>query len=184
MQTKRAIASARAFLGVPFDLLVDIANIETKGDWHFWEDAEGNRLRIAKNKSVQVYPAKQEAAHTKDVFRKALPSRIAQQSYWVLAIFGKSTLLNFLGHDGMLRCCYFEDHVWKGNISPVLLGYQALRYVFSGYMDLEPRQINSLKITYPKGFKIEEAWASGYPSTNSKYQEQILCHLKNQDSTE
>ena len=185
MQKKRAIASARAFLGIPFDLLAEIAALDPIEDWHLWTDPEGNRLRIAKNKSVQVYPARHESRTTKDVFRKAEPALIAKHSYWVLALFGKDeTLLNFLGNDGLLRTCYFEERIWQYNMSSVLLGFKALRYVGSGYIETRSRQITSpLKIKYPKGFEIEEAWASGYPTTDSNLQERIRCHLKNQDST-
>ncbi len=181
MQKKRAIASARAFLNSPFDLLVDIVGLNPKEDWHLWVDAEGNRLRIAKNKSVQVYPAREESTCTKDVFRKASPYLIAKNSYWVLALFGKNqTLLNFLGDDGTLRSCYFKDEIWQYNMSSTLLGYKALRYISSGYVEIYSRQImTSLKVKYPKGFEIEEAWASGYPSSNAKLQERIQCHLTN-----
>jgi hypothetical protein len=144
-------------------------------------DADGNRLRIAKNKSVLVYPAKKEPSVTKDIFRKAPPALIAKNSYWILALFGKNhSLLSFLGNDGNLRSCYFEDEVWQYNMSSTLLGYRALRYVSSGYIETYCRRIiTSLKVKYPKGFEIEEAWASGYPSSNDKFQERIQCHLTN-----
>jgi hypothetical protein len=191
MHRTRAIASARAFLGTPqFEILVDIVGLEPKGDWHVWEDTEGNRLRIAKNKSVQVYAQspKAESEVTKDVFRKARPDLIAKHSYWVLSLFGNScghedTVLAFLGNDGNLRCCFFRDKVWQRNFSPVLLGFQALSYVSSGYIDNESRILKSLKVTYPKGFDIEEVWASGFPTTDTNLQELIQCHLTNQDLT-
>jgi hypothetical protein len=178
---KRAIASARAFLGMPFDVLAEIAVLNPKDDWHQWEDPEGNRLRIAKNKAVQVYPAKQTTS-TKDIFRKAQPALIAKHSYWALALFGHNkTLLNFLGNDGVLRCCYFEQNVWQYNMSAVLLGFKPLRYICSGYIENKARRITSLKIRYPRSFEIEEAWGSGYPTSDSKLQER-MCHLINQES--
>lgn len=191
MHRSRAIASARAFLGAPrFELLVDITGIEPKGDWRLWVDAEGNRLRIAKNKSIQVYAQspKVESLVTKDVFRKARPELIANHSYWVLSLFGncdghEQTVMAFLGDDGNLRCCVFVDKVWQRNIAPLLLGFQALSCVSSGYIENDSRIIKSLKVTYPKGFDIEEAWASGFPTTDTNLQERIQCHLTNQDST-
>jgi hypothetical protein len=189
MHRTRAIASARAFLDAPrFEILVDIVGLEPKEDWHTWEDGEGNRLRIAKNKSVQVYSLKTKSEITKDVFRKARPELIASHSYWVLSLFGnsdgyKDTILAFLGYDGSLRCCLFRDKVWIENFSPVLLGYQTLSYISSGYIDNESRILKSLKVTYPKGFDIEEAWASGFPTTDINLQERIQCHLISQDLT-
>lgn len=180
MHKKRAIASARAFLGMPFEVLAEIAVLTPKGDWHLWEDPEGNRLRIAKNKAVQVYPAKTSSS-TKDIFRKALPELIAKNSYWVLALFGNDkSLLSFLGNDGVLRCCYFESGIWQCNINSVLLGFRVLRYVCSGYIENKSREISSLRIKYPKSFEIEEAWGSGYPTSDSKLQER-MCHLINQE---
>lgn len=186
MQKNRAIASARAFLNSSrFELIVDILGLQPKGDWTQWEDSEGNRLKISKNKAVHIYPSSGEAETTKDVYRKARPSTIAEHSYWVLAAFGqKETILTFLGNDGVLRCSYFENNIWKYNISPVLLGFQALDFIASGYIDTDPRKIRSLRITYPKGFEIEEVWATGYPTNDTTLQERIQCHLTNQSLAE
>lgn len=182
MQKKRAIASAQAFLGAHFDLIVEIVGLDPKRDWNIWEDSEGNQLRIAKNKAVHVLPAKNEPISTLDVFRKSPPSLIAKHSYWSLSLFGDNkTMLCFLGNDGTVRCCYFENNIWKYNMSPVLLGYKALRYVVSGYIETDARKLRLLNLSYPKGFNIEEAWASGYPTTDNKLQERIECHLTSQE---
>lgn len=183
MQKARAIASARAFLGCRFDLIVDIVGLDPKEEWMLWEDAEGNRLRISKNKAVNVYPAKTPAVVTKDVFRKAPPALIAKHSYWVMSVFGNHDMLCFLGDDGTLRCCYFENQRWQYNMSPTLLGYQALRCVMSGYIETESRRLHSFSLGFPRDFQIEEAWASGYPTTDRKLQERI-CHLINQEFKE
>lgn len=178
MQKNRAVASATAFLGCRFDLIVDIVGLDPKGDWNLWEDSEGNQLRIAKNKAVHVFPAKSEAQKTMDVFRKASPLVISKHSYWVMAIFGQQKdMLCFLGLDGMLRCCYFEDNSWKYNMSPVLLGFRMLRCVISGYIETDTRRIKTVSLSYPKDFNIEEVWASGYPATDTKFLELIECRL-------
>lgn len=183
MQKKRAITSASAFLNSNFNIIVDITGIEIKeNDWHLWQDMEGNSLRITKPGLVQVYPAKYPKQVTKDIFVKALPSIIADHSYWLLAIFAKNkSLLCFLGNDGLLRCSYFENKTWKMNISSLLLGYNVLSYTSSGYMENVTRRIRDIKVTYPKGLDIEEVWASGYPVTDKKLRERIQCHLINQD---
>lgn len=184
MQKKRAIASARAFLNAPrFDVVVEILKINPKGDWTQWQDFEGNTLKISKNKAVHVYPSKHDLEVTKDVYRKARPDSIAKNSYWVLAMFGKTqSILSFLGNDGTLRCCYFENNIWKCNIAPVLLGYQVLNYIASGYIEIESRKIAIPKIGYSRNFDIEEVWASGYPVTDTNLQEKIQCHLMTNQS--
>lgn len=185
MQKKRAIASAQAALSFPFGLVVDIAGLEPMVGWNSWTDSECNLLRIAKNNAVQVFPCSTEYPITKDVFRKARPELIAKHSYWVLSLFGKdNTLLCFLGNDGTLRVSYFESNTWQYNMSCTLLGFQALRYVASGYLESDSRKISSLKVSYPKEFEIEEAWASGYPTSHRKLQERIECHLINQECQE
>lgn len=186
MQKNRAIVSARAFLdSTSFELVVDILGLQPKKDWTQWEDSEGNLLKVAKNKTVHVYPAKEEAEATMDVYRKARPSVIADHSYWVLAAFGREkSIFAFLGNDGVLRCSYFENNTWKMNLPPVLIGFQALNIVASGYIDIDPRKIRSIKLSYPKGFEIEEAWATGYPTTDTTLQERIQCHLTNQSLAE
>lgn len=185
MQKKRAIASAQAALNFPFGILVDIVGLDPVDGWNLWRDSEGNLLRIAKNKAVQVFPAKEEPKITKDVFRKARPELIARYSYWALSLFGNNeSLLCFLGNDGTLRVSYFKNNIWQYNISSILLGYQALRYVVSGYIETDSRKISSLKVSYPKGFRIEEAWASGYPTSSKDLQERIECHLITQEYQE
>lgn len=184
MQKKRAIASARAFLNAPcFELIVEILKLSPKGDWTQWQDFEGNTLKISKNKTVHIYLSKQEVGITNDVYRKARPVSIAKHSYWTLAMFGKTqSLLSFIGNDGTLRCCYFENNVWKCNLPPIVLGYQTLGYIASGYIETEPRKIVLPKIIYLKNFEIEEAWASSYPVTDTNLQERIQCHLMTNQS--
>jgi hypothetical protein len=178
MQKKRAIVSARAFLNSPrFDLIVQILRLNPQGDWTKWQDPEGNYLKISKNKTVYVYPFKLDSQFTKDVYRKARPETIARYSYWVLAIFGKTqTILSFLGNDGTLRCCYFENCIWKYNISPILLGYKTLDLIASEYLEVPPKKIVIPTLSYQKKLDIEEAWVSGYPA-DSNLQEKIQCHL-------
>jgi len=184
MLKSSALASAKAFLKDPkFSILADIALLEHKGSWRVWEDIDGNRLRIQKNKAVKVYPSNRTAQSTKDIFRKAHPSLIAKNSYWVLIIRAKDkSIMSFLGDDGVLRASLFEKKVWKYNFPVLLLGVQALRYISSGYIDNEARLIRSLKISTLEDFKIEDAWATGYPSEDEKLQEHIECHLINQNS--
>jgi len=179
MLKSRAIASARVAVD-RFDVIASILDLEPKESWTLWEDSEGNRLRIAKNRSVHVYPAKIPKQVTKDVYRKAHPATIAKKSYWALALFDKNkkSIFAFVGHDGTLRASYFENKRWIINISPVLLGIQILRSVSSGYIDEEPRTFSNLKVKYPKDFDIETAWSTGFPSPNTTLQENIICHLK------
>ena len=182
MQKSRAIASARAFLeNSAFDIVVDISNLNPKEDWHLWEDPEGNQLSITKNHRVIVTPSEIRATKTRDLFRQAPPVLIAKYSYWVLALFGEDkTILNFLGNDGLLRVCFFMGKKWEMNIAPLIIGYPMLNVIATSYLDIEPQDI----IVPRTMFEIEEAWASGYPSTDSILQERIQCHLTNQDLPE
>lgn len=185
MSKSRAIASARAFLGIYFEILAEILGLNPKEDWHEWEDPEKNFLKITKRKTIRVYPSSNIPTTTNDVFRKAHPRDIAKHSYWMLVLIAKNkTIICFLGNDGILRRCDFEDNKWVCNDSPLLLGYQVLRYIINGYLETEPRKVKSIKLHYPISFEIEDAWASGYPSTNHELQELIECHLTNQDLTE
>jgi hypothetical protein len=186
MHRSRAIASARAFLGLPtFDIVADIVGMNPQGNWRLWKDSEGNCLRITKKKSVHSKLPLLPLEITKDVFRKARPELIAKHSYWLLSFFGninghQHSIFAFLGYDGYLRCCLFRNNVWCNNFSPILLGFQALSYISSEYIDNESRLINSMKIMYPKGFLIEQVWASGLPIIDTTLQERIQCHLINQ----
>lgn len=185
MQKTKLAASARAFLNCPFDLLVDMLSLEPKEDWHLWLDPEGNRLRISKNRAVQVYPTTAQAQKTKDVFRKAPPQLIEHHSYWGALIAGNTqNILILLGNDGKLRSCHFKDNIWVENTCPLLLGFGILRYIISGYLEPGVRVIKSLNISYPNEFGIENAWAFGLPIEDNNIKERVRCLLKIQDSTE
>ena len=170
LPSKKNIASARAFLELPhFDTIVSICGLESKNDWHIWNDIEGNTINITKCKKIKITLNKCPVNCTKDVFRVARPSNIAKHSYWMLSLFGKSskTYLCFLGNDGKLRVCYFEENKWKNNIVPLELGFQVLDFIGTGYIDIEPRMLTSLnshtKLSFSEVFVIEEAWACGLP---------------------
>lgn len=183
MRNKRAIASARAFLSDPlFEIVVCLTGIVSKKDWMYWEDMDGNSLRIAKNKGIKIIKNGLDKSTTSDIFRKAKPSLIAKNSYWALVSFGEKSLFSFVGNDGLLRCCYFESRVWISNPSPLLLGYNALRYIAAGYLENTPRKV--LDIRYQEDLCVEETWALGIPSTNKKLRDKIQCHLTNQDFLE
>lgn len=185
MQKDRAVASARAALNCPFDLLVDMLSLETKGDWHLWLDPEGNRLRIFKNRAVQVYPAAAATANTRDIFRKSRPELIERHSYWGVLVDGQNkNILILLGNDGKIRASLFKDDIWLENISPLLLGFGILRYISSGYLESGVRTIKSLNISYPKEFGIENAWAFGFPIEDDNIKDRVRCLLKNQDLME
>jgi len=178
MKKNRLIASARAFLVCKFDIIVDMLSLEPKEDWHLWLDPEGNRLRIGKNRAVQVYPSTTSARKTKDVFRKAPPQLIERHSYWGSLVSGQNkNILILLGNDGKLRSSYFEDNIWIENISPLLLGFGILRYISSGYLEPGVRIIKSLNISYPKEFGIESAWAFGLPIEDNNIKERVRCLL-------
>lgn len=177
MKISAAIASARAGTKEPkFDIITEILDLKPKGNWRVWEDAESNILKISKNGSVLIRPSNNPYTTTnpRDVFRKAHPKLIAKHSYWVLAMFGQNqAILSFLGNDGILRCCLFDDKGWLGNQNPILLGFRTLKVIASGYIDSEPRKMPQINITYPKCFEIENSWGSSYPSTDSQLQEKI-----------
>lgn len=187
MKQARASASARAFLNCPFDLLVDMLSLEPKDDWHLWLDPEGNRLRLLKSRAVIAYPAATKVQRTKDIFRKAHPSLIVRHSYWGVLISGQThQILLLLGNDGKLRCSYFKDGIWIENISPVLLGFDILRYIVSGYLEPKSRIIKSPNIKYVKNLGIEESWAFGLPIEDDiNLKERVdRCLQKTQNSME
>ncbi|MCK9567862.1 hypothetical protein M0R72_02780 [Candidatus Pacearchaeota archaeon] len=173
MRQERLIASARAALNCPFDLLVDMLGLEPVEDWHVWRDFDGNRLRLLKNGVVKVYPATAISTKTTDVFRKANPALIERHSYWGMLLSGQNNILILLGNDGKIRSSYFENNIWVRNISPLLLGFGILRYISSGYLETNLRTIKFLKVSYPNDFIIEEAWAFGLPIEQANIKERV-----------
>jgi hypothetical protein len=177
-QQHQAIASARAFLkDANFDNIVSMLNLECCGDWHFWQDSEGNKLRITKSCSVMIFPSKEDSSITKDLFRKAPPSLISRNSYWTLYVKGiNENILTFLGNDGILRSLLFDNYNWICNFSPILLGFPIIKYIASSYIEDECVNVREIKINYPKQFDIKEMWGTPFPSNNKGIQEKI-CHL-------
>lgn len=187
MNKDKAIASARAALGCQFDILVDMLDLDPVVDWHVWKDADGNSLRICKNKSVKIYPSTRTSNITKDIFRKALPSLIYKHSYWGMLLSDvekTDNILILLGNDGKLRCSYFINNIWIQNFNPLLLGFGILKYIICWYLETEVRSIKSLKTLYPHDFEIEEAWSFGFPVEDNDIYERIKCLLKIQNLQE
>lgn len=185
MHRDRLIASARALLDCPFDVIADMLYLEPVSDWYNWIDPEGNRLKILKNNRVKVNLPKIKTNKTRDIFRKARPELIKKYSYWGMLLIDKNkNILILLGNDGKLRSSYFENNIWIENISPLLLGFDIIKYVASGYLDSMVRSVKLVEITYPKDFGIEEAFAFGIPIENNKLKEKIACLLKTRNSME
>lgn len=179
MQTKRAIASARAFLNDSnFEIIVQLLKLKPKQDWYEWYDLEGNYLKITKTKHILIHQAKKKVEATIDIYCKAKPESIIKNSYWLCSIFGvEKTILLFIGNDGILRCCYFENNTWKCNMNPILLGYQILNIIANEYIDMEARRIAIPKINIIEKKDIEEIWLSGIPVSNNELKDKIQCHL-------
>jgi hypothetical protein len=171
MKKDQLIASARAVLNCPFELLVSMLGLDPIGDWHTWQDTEGNQLRILKNGKVKIRPSPIFIQKTKDVFRKAKPSLIAKHSYWGMLLSGKDNIIIFLGNDGKIRSSYFENNIWLKNISPLLLGFDILRYIVFEYLDSDFRMIDSIRMSY--NLKVEKAYAFGIPIEDIHLQERI-----------
>ncbi|MFA5758998.1 MAG: hypothetical protein WC942_06555 [Clostridia bacterium] len=160
-----AIKSAQVFLKDPlFKTIVNLTNLSPKESWTVWEDPEGNRLKIAKNKSVIISPSNTEPITTKDIFRKAEPECIYKHSCWGLFISGKKhKITHLIGNDGLLRCCYYYNDIWQCNFQSLLLGYHNLMLLSERYSNKTKQTTNTnkvFKIKYPKEFEIEEIWDS------------------------
>jgi hypothetical protein len=175
---RAAVASARAV--VPnIDTIISICSLEPFGDWKRWKDPEGNLLRITSKGSVLTFASNNPEHKTKDIFRKSHPSMIAKYSYWTLCIFGSiSSLICFMGYDGIFRCSYFEEGKWVENIPPLLCGFHILQIAASGYIDTSVRMIDPPKVQYQKDMlSNSDAWVSGYPIENEELKGKIDWHL-------
>lgn len=180
MNNKRAAASARAYLHFPFDIVVDMLSLVAIKDWHWWIDSDNNTLRICKDKVI-IVPG-DSSNKTNDIFRKTQPITIFEKSYWGILLESlDSKILILLGNDGRLRCLLFKDDIWQENFSPLLLGIKILRYIAIEYLESDIRNIQKMKVSYPKDFQIEEAIVFGIPITQKKLQDKITCLLKNQN---
>lgn len=181
MNKNRFIASAKAFLPKSnFPAIVTLLDINPEKDWKHWRDIEGNQLIIRKNKGVVTYISGKNSYQTNDIFRKALPLLISQNSYWVLAMFGDEiTILNFVGNDGLLRSCYFEKNEWKYNFKSIFFGFNVIEYVAQEYLEEECK-----KVKLKTNFEINEMWSTAFPSENSYIQEKIQWLVTNQNLKE
>jgi hypothetical protein len=181
-------ASAKAYLGnESFDLIVDMCLLHPNDSWMEWRDAEGNRLRLTKNRMGVVCPAKTVLYQTGDILRKSKPGQIMKHSYWMAGFFSSSkSVLVFLGNDGLLRSSLFGSS-WLYNFSPLLLGYVILNMVTVSYLENEARELNSLSLKHIPILEqdiFNEVFVSGVPVEDDYLKRKLKClQMINQDST-
>lgn len=146
---KKSLASAKAFL--PFDdtfeYIVKLCRLRPNpSDWTVWFDDDGNKLKICKNKSLQIYPRKiKRTIISTDLFYQSRPGHIVQHSEWFAAIKGVDDSQNkvgyvwFIGHDKRMRAAYFvstsdnNQLEWVHNYPPLLSGIKPIRNLINLY---------------------------------------------------
>jgi hypothetical protein len=159
---QNSIASARAFAGDRVEVLINILQLNPIDEWTKWTDAEGNTLKLCKNKGVLITPTKYPIQKTSDIFMLANPEFIEEHSYWKFVINGNDKkVVSFLGNDGVLRSCFYDCEVWKNNFSPLLLGIDNLWKVVDKYLDSDYKKIKGVKLPFHKDFVVENAFVCG-----------------------
>lgn len=159
---QKAIASARAFVDDRIENIINILSLNYIGDWTKWVDAEGNSLKLKKNGGIIITKSNHPVQKTNDIFFKARPDLIAKHSYWAFVInCGENRIVNFLGNDGILRSCYYENGNWVKNFSPLLLGINNLWVVVNNYLDSECKEIKGVKLPNHKEFVVENCFVTG-----------------------
>lgn len=131
----KELASARAFLDDSeiFPKIVKYCYlIPDKNTWMLWYDEAGNKLRIAQNKKIHIYPARKPAQTTRDIFIKSHINQILNHSKWHYILIAQNnieliwTLSNF---DERLRLSLKINDIWQKNIMPIMTGYETLKLV-------------------------------------------------------
>ena len=159
---QKAIASARSFAGDGIEVIINILQLNYIDDWTKWTDAEGNSLKLKKNGNIKITKSNNPVQKTNDIFIKARPDLIAKHSYWAFVINGGGNrIINFLGNDGVLRSCYYENDNWIKNFSPLLLGIDNLCVVVNNYLDSEHKEIKGIKLPHHKEFVVESCFVTG-----------------------
>ena|SRR5690606_13176855 len=127
MKKTSAIASARAVIKYKnLTSLINACNLKHVNSWNLWIDDGLNELRI--NKIATVYVSNKNI--TTDIFEKALPYNIYDNSYW---IYKYNDILYMMGNDGLLRASLFEGSEWVGNRKPLTLGLKELMMVIDSF---------------------------------------------------
>ena len=133
-------------------------------DWKLWYDEHGNQLKLNDTR-ITINLTKTPNNTTRNIFIKALPKSIANNSYWLMLMEGANEkVFCFMGNDGLLRICYFVDEEWKGNLQPLYIGLEPLQKVINEYLNLEMEKI-SVKSSL---FKVKKAWYGGWPGEKWK----------------
>jgi hypothetical protein len=131
MKKTSAIASARAAIGYKnLTVLINACNLKHVNSWNLWLDDGLNELRVNKIATVHV----SNKIITTDIFEKALPFTIYDNSYWVYKL---NNYLYMMGNDGILRCSLFEGGQWAGNRKPLTLGLESLMMIIDSLVSKE-----------------------------------------------
>lgn len=169
----KAIVNARSFVknADEFESIVGLCALRPQKNWKCWYDDSKNILKIHKNTSMHIYPAKGSVHSTTDIYYKSRPKQIANNSNWMLLSTGtddfnnESSLVWFIGNDNRLRVCFFVEECWVENHLPLLSGVPVLKIIAKEKNIVELRKV---KIPSVLNLKTNESFAAQWPLDNKQ----------------
>jgi len=172
-----AIKNAKASLkdGDTFESIVKMCCLKPIDGWHNWQDKGNNLLKIHKNNSIHIYPAKQHLVVKKDY--KVRPDIIANSSSWAMMAFGLDTFGNeaslvwFIGKDGKLKLSFFVEECWVENYFPLLSGIDILKLIY------KEKEYIFKKVKIPKimNLKVQESYVVQWPPNKTQIKQLEKC---------
>jgi len=119
----------------------------TPVDWNKWLDQWGNYILLKDKKSNFVIPKNQKVKPL-DIYIKSPPDFFIDKSYWTCWWGEKNKIRCYIGNDGVLRVCLFENDQWVENIPPMLLGKAFVLWVCESFV--EDKVAKNVKVIYPE----------------------------------
>jgi len=172
----KAIINAKAFVkdGDTFENIVNMCSLKPVNDWHNWQDRDKNLLKIHKNNSIHIYPAKTHAVIKKDY--KARPATIAKNSHWAMLAFGKDIFGNeasliWFKENNKLKLSFFVEECWVENYLPLLSGIDILKLICKE----QNTEFKKVKIPKILNLKVEEGYVVKWPPNKKEMEKLEKC---------
>lgn len=185
----KALVNVTAFMDdKELTKIITCCGLEPLDDWHMWTDNAGNELHIKEDKSFQLKKAKVVNFKTYDIYYKAAPQKIANESKWALLAKGMKNgeecmFIWFISEDNKLRLLSFVNGHCK-NKSPLASGINTLKYIIQNMSSSETQFAPINVIEPPTKCHIDMAISTAWPPTNDtdnsivEILNNILSHFK------
>lgn len=171
MNINKALVNVMAFLDdKDLGSIITYCGLEPVNGWQEWTDNAGNELHIKEDQSIKIKKSKVVNFKSYDLYYRATPSKIADESKWALLAKGMKNgeecmFIWFVSNDNKLRLLSCVEGRCK-NKSPLTSGINTLKYIIKNMSSSEVKLAPIDMIEPPVKCHIDMAISTSWPPPN------------------